>query len=98
MKQVAARKVVHAQDQGSPQTSSPGADAAPDRTELLRRPEHGLGVFESSLKLRPAVAGDRRLGGSPSGCGSAAESGSRAKAEPPGGARLCLRSRRIAAA
>jgi hypothetical protein len=45
--QVAARKVARAQDQRSPETARSGAEPAPDRAELLRRPGDGFRVFES---------------------------------------------------
>ena len=41
--QVAARKVVHAQDQRSSQTTIARADPVSDRAQLFHRPEHRAG-------------------------------------------------------
>src|ERR1035438_248568 len=67
--QVAARKVARAQDQRDPETARSGAEPAPDRVELFRRPCDGLRVFEGRRDRRPEVVRCRRLGRRPFAAG-----------------------------
>jgi len=81
-KQVAAEEVVHAQDQGSPQTSFSRAGPASDCPKLLPRSEHRLGVFEGRRGSSASLAGGGRLGRCPPGCGFTAEAGQPGQARP----------------
>src|ERR1035438_4524276 len=56
---IAAREVVHAQDQGSTEAAFHGPDAMPDRPELVYRAEHRpeyLKAAEATGLKRPVVA------------------------------------------
>ena len=54
--------ITRAQDQRDPETARSGAEPAPDRAELSRRPGDGFRVFESRRDGWPEVVRCRRLG------------------------------------
>src|ERR1039457_1260970 len=66
---VAPRKVGHAQDQRSPETSIPGAVTAPDSCQLCRRPGDGFRLPEDRRGGRAEMARHRRVERRPSDAG-----------------------------
>src|SRR5208283_4522187 len=80
--------IIHAQDQRGPETARSGAEPAPDRAELFRRPGDGFRVSESRRGGWPAVVRRRRLGRRPFVAGDVPAPESTATAEAIAGAGL----------
>src|ERR1035438_1358917 len=80
--QVAARKVAHAQDQRSSQTSIPGAVTAPDSCQLCRRPGDGFRLPEDRRGGRAEMARHRRVERRPSDAGRRSVAGKTRPAKP----------------
>ena len=87
--QVAARKVVHAQDQRSSQTTIARADPVSDRAQLFHRPEHRFGVSEGRRCCRHPVGGGIGKGRAKTGSSVVAQAPASGTNRPAPGAGVC---------